>query len=223
MGDQRFGEFWVMRQSEGRGQFGQAAVRVVDRDSGPVVRWAVDPGDRGSVQPRTYPECVRAAADGAATGLALVAECGVPVDGLGVDIVEARIKEMDIVEPAVAAAAALAVTDAFGLLDRMGLGPRYDCVPHVVRVPGAGTIVDGLVRDVRDDDLRGTVAAVLNGEFPRTVLGVDLTVDGDHLTARGQSGAEPERVRLADFASALRARRWVHGGLQVRARWSRHG
>lgn len=211
MTDERSGEFRLRSQHHDRAHFGHVHVRSVVRRTGPTVSWAVDPRDGTSLQPRSDPDCMRAVLDGVAVGLELVRRCGHDTAGLGVDVTRCPFTIVDDSETAYAAAAALAVADAWGLLSRMGL--RYDdprWTPHPIRVPGAGEMVGALLRDVSAHgvvvDL--AVAAMCGRQLPRTITTgcVELQVDGQVVTARGPAGASDERVALYDLAPALLAR-----------------
>lgn len=113
------GEFTLGRQRGGTCYFGHARVRLVPGSSH---RWAVDPDDRTSLQPRSDPDLVEAAVSGAADGVALMRECGVSVEGWCVEIVHAQVDLVDIEASAVRAAAAMAVAEAFGAGERVALG-----------------------------------------------------------------------------------------------------
>lgn len=117
------GEFTVQRQRDGRGHFGHARVEVTCPAAGtdPVV-WSVPAGDPHSVQPKHDDELVDAAFAGVRRGLELVREMGgdVPWD-CTVAIVGAWMRLTDINASAVRAASAMAVADAFGVVDRFRL------------------------------------------------------------------------------------------------------
>jgi len=66
-------------------------------------------------------EFVAAALAGAADGLALAGACGVDRAGVRVEITHVQLDYTDLHQSAVRAAAALAVAEAFGLADRVGL------------------------------------------------------------------------------------------------------
>ncbi|GAA2683841.1 MULTISPECIES: hypothetical protein [Actinosynnema] len=115
------GEYRLRRQKGGIGYFGQVRVRVVAGDPVRVV-WAVDPGDRSSLQPGSDREFTDAAVVGARDGLDLVARCGVELSGHVVEVVHAQLDLTDVEVSAVRAASAMAVAEAFGVGDRVELG-----------------------------------------------------------------------------------------------------
>lgn len=126
----RRGEYKLQRQHAGVGYFGQVKVGAASSSeaSGSTVEWAVPADDRTSVQPRSDSEFVAAAVAGARLGIELVAglgaELGEEVRGCRIDVLHVQVNLIDIEESAVRAAAALAVADAFEVVDRFEL--RFD-------------------------------------------------------------------------------------------------
>ncbi|WP_033440191.1 hypothetical protein [Saccharothrix sp. NRRL B-16314] len=121
----RVGEYRLRRQKGGVGYFGQVRVRVAAAEgSGAAVVWRVDEDDTSSLQPGPDREFVDAALAGAADGLDLVSRCGPEPAGVVVEVVHAQFDPTDLEESAVRAAAALAVSAAFGVADRVEL--RFD-------------------------------------------------------------------------------------------------
>ncbi|MBQ0982558.1 hypothetical protein [Micromonospora sp. M61] len=84
----------------------------------PGVVWAVDSLDGTSVQPEEEPELAQAAVEGAAIGLAAIAEMGVDVAAYTVHLIWVGMNVVDTEATAVRTAACAATADAFGLLDR---------------------------------------------------------------------------------------------------------
>ncbi|ACU38368.1 hypothetical protein KCV87_33100 [Actinosynnema pretiosum subsp. pretiosum] len=116
MSGERVGEYRLKRQRAGVGYFGQVRVRVVDGAPEGAVVWAVDPGDRSSLQPGLDQEFVDAAVAGAWDGLGVVGRSG----GV-VEVLHVQVDLTDIEVSAVRAAAAMAVVEAFGVGDRVEL------------------------------------------------------------------------------------------------------
>lgn len=232
--DGSLGIFRLMRQAS-LGYFGQVKVRLAGRGvDGPRVVWRVDRQDRGSVQPGEADRVfVDAAVEGAGVGLALVARCGVETAPYAVELVRVWYSAVDIEVASVRAAAAMAVADAFGVIEWMGLsfdergGGSFGPGPARGHQVGAWTaqVIPGMaglgplaasvarseverMRDVRAACRNETSAVCVVGD-----VAVTVDVDGGVLSFAAVSGSSTvETVELSSFVEILTARSWVERG-----------
>lgn len=234
------GFFRVYRQQLHLGYFGQVAVRLEGRGvDGSRTAWRDDGHDVYCLQPGSgeFEVFVDAALEGAGDGLDLASRCGVETAPYCVGILHVPYRAVDSEVTSVRAAAALAVAEAFGVIDRMGLsfdergGGSFGPGPEPRHVVGRWTahIAEGI------DDLGPLVAAVVRSPgvrpLPHAVrrarenetwviddIAVSLDLDASVLSFASVSDPSiVETVPLASVMEIMLARSSVEQGRPPRS------